>query len=41
MPVKDSLIAASALAHRLTVATRNIRDFRPAGVPLVNPFDGA
>jgi toxin FitB len=38
MPVKDSLIAASAMAHRLTVATRNTDDFRHAGVPLVNPF---
>lgn len=39
MPIKDSLIAASALAHDLTVATRNIVDFRHAGVRLVNPFD--
>jgi toxin FitB len=38
MPVKDSLVAASALAHRLAVATRNTRDFQHAGVPLVNPF---
>lgn len=38
MPVKDSLIAASALAHHLTVATRDLDDFRHAGVPLVNPF---
>ncbi len=39
MPIKDSLIAATALAHGLTVATRNTNDFRRAGVPLVNPFD--
>lgn len=39
MPIKDSLIAASALAHDLTVATRNIVDFRHAEVRLVNPFD--
>src|SRR5438105_3617424 len=39
MPIKDSLIAATALAHRLTVATRNTSDYRHAGVPLVNPFD--
>lgn len=38
MPVKDSLIAATALAHGLTVATRNVRDFRLAGVAVVNPF---
>ncbi|TDU68048.1 hypothetical protein EI77_03165 [Prosthecobacter fusiformis] len=39
MPVKDSLIAASALAHGLTVATRNVNDFRHTGTPVVNPFD--
>lgn len=38
MPVKDSLIAATALAHDLTVATRNSTDFRKAGVRVVNPF---
>lgn len=41
MPIKDSLIAATALAHDLTVATRNISDFQHAGVRLVNPFDDA
>jgi hypothetical protein len=40
MPVKDSLIAATALLHDLTVATRNRADFEKAGVDLVNPFDG-
>ena len=38
MPLKDSMIAASALTHGLTVATRNVEDFRKAGVPVVNPF---
>ncbi len=38
MPVKDSLIAATALAHGLTVATRNVRDFAKAGVRVVDPF---
>ncbi len=39
MPIKDSMIAATALAHGLTVATRNSHDFAQAGVPVVNPFD--
>ena len=39
MPVKDSLIAATARQHRLTVVTRNVSDYRHAGVALVNPFE--
>jgi predicted nucleic acid-binding protein len=38
MSIKDSLIAASALAHDLTVATLNRRDFEPARVRLVDPL---
>ncbi len=38
MPVKDSFIAATALAHGLTVATRNRRDFMAAKVPVIDPF---
>ena len=38
LPVLDSLIAATALAHGLTVATRNQRDFEKTGVLVVNPF---
>jgi toxin FitB len=38
MPLLDSMIAASALRHGLTVASRNDRDFRAAGVTVVNPF---
>ena len=38
MPVKDSLIAATALVHGLTVATRNRADFEQAGVTIDDPF---
>ena len=38
MPVKDSLIAATALVHNLTVVTRNRADFEKAGVEIVDPF---
>jgi toxin FitB len=39
MPATDSLIAATAIQHDLTIATRNTRDYRFAGVDLVNPFE--
>jgi predicted nucleic acid-binding protein len=38
MPIKDSLIAATALVHGLSIATRNTSDFEKAGVDIVNPF---
>jgi predicted nucleic acid-binding protein len=37
MPIKDSLIAATALTHDLAIATLNRRDFEAAGVTLVDP----
>ena len=41
MPIKDSLIAATALVHDLTIATHNTRDFAAARVNLVDPFNDA
>ncbi|GGE99956.1 twitching motility protein PilT [Aliidongia dinghuensis] len=38
-PVMDALIAATAISHRMTVVTRNLRDFDGMGVPLLNPWD--
>lgn len=35
---RDVLIAATALTHQLVVVTRNVTDFRPLGVELLNPW---
>jgi toxin FitB len=37
-PERDALIAATALVHGLTIATRNVADFAPTGVALINPW---
>lgn len=36
--MQDAMIAASATVHRLTVVTRNVRDFDQLGMHTVNPF---
>lgn len=36
---RDSLIAATALVHGMTVVTRNVADFEPTGVEIFNPWD--
>jgi hypothetical protein len=38
-PFEDSLIAATAKVHDLTLATRNISDFEACGIKLVNPWE--
>lgn len=40
-PVRDALIAATALVHGMTVVTRNVADFEPTGVAVLNPWDPA
>lgn len=37
---RDSLIAATAMVHGMTVATRNVSDFEPTGVTVFNPWKG-
>lgn len=36
--LQDTLIAAVAIVHDLTVVTRNVRDFEHTGVRLFDPF---
>ena len=38
LPVIDALIAATALVHGLSLVTRNSRDFKATGVPLIDPW---
>jgi predicted nucleic acid-binding protein len=35
---RDALIAATAVAHGLTMVTRNTEDFEPMGIALLNPW---
>ncbi|ECW0107029.1 TPA: type II toxin-antitoxin system VapC family toxin [Salmonella enterica subsp. diarizonae serovar 61:i:z] len=35
---RDALIAATALVHGMTVVTRNVADFEPTGVAIINPW---
>lgn len=37
-PERDAIIAATAAVHGLTVVTRNIKDFEPMGVALIDPW---
>lgn len=39
-PFRDALIAATALVHGMTVVTRNVRDFAPMGVKVIDPWQG-
>ena len=38
LPAIDSLLAATALHHSLTLVTRNVRDFEGLGLNLINPW---
>ena len=38
LTIKDSLIAATALVHGLTVVTRNTSDFKVSGARVLDPF---
>jgi hypothetical protein len=38
---RDALIAATALVHGMTVATRNVSDFQATGASLLNPWDAS
>lgn len=38
-PINDAYIAATAFVRHMTLVTRNTKDFREMGIPLVNPWD--
>ena len=39
IPAIDSLLAATAAQHGLAMATRNVRDFKPTGISITNPWE--
>ena len=39
LPIVDSLLAATALTHNLTLVTRNTKDIEDTGVRYLNPFE--
>jgi predicted nucleic acid-binding protein len=40
-PIRDGLIAATALVHGMMVVTRNVDDFKSTGVQALNPWEKA
>jgi predicted nucleic acid-binding protein len=38
-PEHDAFIAATALVHRMTIVTRNVDDYAPTGVEILNPWE--
>ena len=38
---RDALIAATAIVHGMTVVTRNVADFVPTGVTILNPWESS
>ncbi|OGT36069.1 MAG: twitching motility protein PilT [Gammaproteobacteria bacterium RIFCSPHIGHO2_12_FULL_37_14] len=36
---RDAIIAATALAHGMTIVTRNVNDFAQTGVKVLNPWE--
>jgi predicted nucleic acid-binding protein len=41
LPAIDSLLAATALTHGLTLVTRNVKDFQHPSLTVINPWEAA
>ena len=37
---RDALIAATGITHAMPIVTRNVADFEPTGVEIINPWEG-
>ncbi|SAL74378.1 twitching motility protein PilT [Caballeronia arvi] len=40
-PERDAYIAATAIVHGMTVVTRNVADYAPCGLRVINPWDAS